>query len=282
MVKMCRGEPIDVPTRPEDNYVLTADALRKSLEDHGDRVKAIILCNPSNPTGSVASREQQLALVEVLLEYPQVTVISDEIYERLVYDNIEHVSFASLHPAISHRTITINGFSKSHAMTGYRLGYSVSNLELAKAMSKIQSQLTSCASSIAQEAAVHALAEENHHDLDRWLQARVTELQEKRDLALRLIREIPHVRCPTPQGAFYLLPDISHYYGKYHQTADGERVQVNTSHELCMQLLSSEGVALVGGDAFGAEDTVRISYATSKQVIEESLTRLRRFLLNLK
>lgn len=163
-----------------------------------------------------------------------MVVISDEIYERLTYD-VPHTSFASL-PGMFDRTVTVNGFSKSHSMTGYRLGYSASSTQLAKANSKIQSQMTSCASSISQYAATVALRDVP----ESWMRDRVQELRQKRDFAYDLLMKIPHLSCPKPDGAFYLLPDISHYYNRH--TKRGNKV--TNSHELCLELLRDEGVSV--------------------------------------
>lgn len=203
-------------------------------------------------------------------------MLSDEIYERLTYDNAVHTSFATL-PGMHERTITINGFSKSHAMTGFRVGYSASSLPVAKAIGKLQSQITSCASSVAQYAACAALQRMPQSN-PGWFAARVAELQAKRDIAYAILQTIPHVHCPKAQGAFYLLPDVSYYFGK-HVPMSGE--EVLNSHELCLQLLRREKVALVPGDAFGVPDCVRLSYATSTDVIVEALQRVRKFLLSL-
>lgn len=212
-----------------------------------------------------------LELAAVLDEHKNVFVISDEIYERITYD-VPHTSFAAL-PNQFDRTITINGFSKSHSMTGYRLGYAAGNIEVIRACTKIQSQLTSCASSIAQYAATEALVTVS----DAWMTDRVVELKTKRDLAYRLIQEIPHVSCPLPNGAFYLLPNIQHYY---HKKTKSGRI-VSDSHDICLELLREEKVALVSGDAFGAPDTLRISYAASEELITESIRRLGKFLASL-
>lgn len=208
----------------------------------------------------------------MLDDFPHVFVISDEIYERITYDK-GHVSFAAL-PNQRDRTITINGFSKSHSMTGYRLGYCAAPGEIIKACSKIQSQMTSSASSISQHAALVALSSV----ADSWMKDRVHELKDKRDLAYSLLAKIPNISCPLPSGAFYLLPEVSHYYNK--KTPSGR--PVSDSHELCLELLRDEKVALVSGDAFGAPDTIRISYAASEELITESITRLGRFLASLK
>ena len=215
MVKLCYSKPVYTPSTAADSYLLSPSVLRSTLESNPN-IKCIILCNPSNPTGAVYNKEQLQGLAKVLLDFPSVIVIADEIYERLTYD-VPHVSFASI-DGMYDRTVVINGFSKSHSMTGYRIGYSASPIDIAKAIGKLQSQLTSCASSIGQEAARVALTTVD----DKWMSERVHELQKKRDLAYNLLNEIPHVTCPKPNGAFYLLPDISHYYNK--KTASGTYV----------------------------------------------------------
>eukprot|EP00596_Hydrurales_sp_CCMP1899_P006921 CAMPEP_0119040546 /NCGR_PEP_ID=MMETSP1177-20130426/10515_1 /TAXON_ID=2985 /ORGANISM="Ochromonas sp, Strain CCMP1899" /LENGTH=390 /DNA_ID=CAMNT_0007005709 /DNA_START=126 /DNA_END=1299 /DNA_ORIENTATION=+ len=269
MVKICGGIPIVINSKPENNYIFSAPEqgpfYKKNLN-----IKVLIFCNPCNPTGTVTNKENLLEMVEVLKEFNVIT-ISDEIYERLTYDE-EHVSLASL-PGMMERTVTINGFSKSHSMTGYRIGYSASPIGVAKAISKLQSQITSCASSIGQQAALSALNEVS----DSWMEDRIEELKEKRDLALSLIRSIPHVDCPTPQGAFYVMPEVKAYFGK--KTASGH--SVDNAHELCLELLRDQQVALVSGDAFGAPNCVRISYAASKELISESINRLKLFLESL-
>lgn len=270
MVKMCNARPVSVRTMAKDGYVLTATSLREALQSN-PKTSCIILCNPSNPTGGVADVENLKSLATVLRDYPQVTVISDEIYERLTYD-VPHASFASMSDMM-HRTITINGFSKSHSMTGYRISYSASSLPVAQAIAKIQSQMTSCASSIGQDAAKVALLDVK----EAWMSDRVKELKEKRDLAFSLLMTIPDITCPCPDGAFYLLPDVSKYYNK--KTADGKAI--TNSHDLCFELLRSQGVALVSGDAFGCDECIRLSYAASKELITDSITRLRSFLISL-
>eukprot|EP00435_Cladocopium_sp_Y103_P015543 s3852_g3.t2 len=177
------------------------------------------VCNPSNPTGCAMSKQELEAIAEVLRrpENQHVLVLSDEIYERICYDGLEHKSFATLKDMWS-RTLTINGFSKAFSMTGYRLGYLAAQKDIVKAVSKLQSQITSCASSIGQHAGIAALK----CDMS-YIDARVVELQEKRDLAISLLAKIPDVQCPKPSGAFYLFPDISAYFGR--RTADEETIE---------------------------------------------------------
>eukprot|EP01038_Epipyxis_sp_PR26KG_P012827 gene12827-17200_t len=179
------------------------------------------------------------------------------------------------------RTVTVNGFSKSHSMTGYRIGYSAAPTIISDSISKVQSQITSCASSISQAAAVAGL-KATEDDSNPWLEDRLSELKSKRDLGFDLLMKIPDVKCPKPTGAFYLLPDVSYYYGKTYTDSDGKKIIIEDSLSLCLELLRNEKVALVPGDAFGAKNCVRLSYATSQEIIFESITRLSKFLLSLK
>lgn len=300
MVKMCGAVPITLKTSAKDRYALLPEQLEACLAKEGDQVSAIILCNPSNPTGCLMTEAQQQSIGKVLENYPkvnavvharvmalslitaclsQVVVISDEIYERLVYDNLAHVSFAKANPTLADRTVTINGFSKSHAMTGFRLGYSASSLAIAKQINKIQSQLTSCASSIAQYAITKVLGDERvNKEIDNeWMKNAVRTLQKKRDFVAEGLSAIPHVHVAQSQGAFYLFPEVSAYYGKRYTGEDGQEKVIANSHDLCLTLLSAEGVALVPGEAFGDEACVRISYATSQDILEEAVKRMQRF-----
>ena len=202
-------------------------------------------------------------------------VISDEIYEQLCYDDIKHVSLASIEGMKDH-CVVINGFSKSHSMTGYRIGYAAAPIHVAKAMSKLQSQITSCASSVSQAASIAALSVP-----DTWIDDRVIELQSKRDLAYNLLQEIDGITCVKPSGAFYLLPDISSYFGKmlYTDSSEGgSGIVIDSSLTMCLELLRVYNVALVPGEAFGAPNTLRISYAASTSLIKTALSKFKQFL----
>jgi len=259
IVKLSGATPVIIDTTAAENYLLSPEKLAAAITP---KTRMLIFCNPSNPTGAVHEPQLLEKLADVLQkpEAQHVWICSDEIYERLVYD-VEHVSFAALE-GMKDRTIVINGFSKSHAMTGYRLGYMAAPKSVIKAVTTIQGQLTSCASSISQAAGVAALAVP-----DEELQASIDVMKEKRDFVMERLRKIPNLQCPKPTGAFYVLPDISSYLGK--KAPDG--TQINTSTDFCMYLLRQHKVALVTGEGFGSSGTVRISYAASFQEIENAL-----------
>ena len=265
MVSLTGATPIVLETREEDGYLVTAEALRTVLSENDD-VKLLILCNPSNPTGGVHTEERLRELAAVLDEYPNVAILADEIYERLVYNDDPsegHVSFAAISPSMYQRTMTVNGFSKAYAMTGMRLGYLAAPARLAKAVTTIQSQLTSCAGSISQAAGVAALRDVPEEELE----ANVQVMREKRDYVIERLRKMPQVNLKVPPtGAFYVLPDVSAHY-------DGDDVA------LCLDLLKKKRLALVPGSSFGAPGTVRISYATSMDELELAMNKLEEFLL---
>jgi aspartate/methionine/tyrosine aminotransferase len=259
MVKLASAEPVIVETNAESGYLITPEDLRSTLESHPE-IKLIILCNPSNPTGGVYHLEQLQAIGKVLEDFPKVLVLADEIYERLVYDG-DCPAFAAVENMFS-RTMTVNGFSKAYAMTGMRLGYVAAPQPLAKAITTIQSQLTSCAGSISQAAGVAALTQVTDEELDKNVEI----MKEKRDYVLDELSKIPGVKVAVPpNGAFYVLPDVSGYFG-------GDDTQ------LCLELLKAKKLAIVPGSSFGAPGTVRLSYATSKEELGIALTKLREFL----
>lgn len=264
MALLVGASPVIMETSVDDGYLINPDALDKCLEEH-PKAKVLMLCNPSNPTGGVHSTELLTQIAKVLEKYPNVVILADEIYERLVYtEDGQCTSFASL-PGMFERTITINGFSKSHAMTGFRLGYLAAPERFAKATSVLQGQITSCASSVSQAAGVSALNEVD----DSWLENNVVIMKEKRDYVLQELAKMDGVSVSVPpNGAFYVLPDVSKYY-------DGDDTQ------LCLDLLKEKKLALVPGESFGAPGTVRISYATSMEELQTAMTKLREFLESL-
>jgi aspartate aminotransferase/aspartate/glutamate/aspartate-prephenate aminotransferase len=260
MTRFAGAEPKVVSTTVESGYRLSPEQLDDALTE---QTRLIILCSPSNPTGSVYSPDELAALAEVVRQYDDLFVISDEIYEYVLYD-AEHVSFASL-PGMKERTVTVNGFSKGYAMTGWRLGYLAAPEPITKAAAKVQGQLTSAPSSISQKAGVAAI-EMDMKPVERMVRA----FRERRDFVLERLRSIDGVRCPTPEGAFYVFPEISTFFG---MQAPDERL-IENSNDLCFYLLEEHDVALVPGAAFGAPNGLRISYAASMDDLETAMDRI--------
>lgn len=260
MTRLAEGTPITVRTSFENDFRLTADQLEAAITEN---TKALILCSPSNPTGSCYGKPDLEALAEVLRKHPQVMIISDEIYEYIVFDE-DHVSILNVAPDLKDRTILVNGFSKGFAMTGWRLGYLAAHQEVVKAVSKIQSQETSAPSSISQAAGLAAYT----NDLSEVHTMR-DEFKKRRDFLVASLNAIEGVNCFTPGGAFYVFPDISSYLGK----SKPDRTSIETSTDLCLYLLDEFGLAVVPGDAFGEPNGLRMSYAASQQDLEDALNR---------
>ena len=260
MARFSGAAPVEVLTGVEDEYRLTPEQLDDALTE---RTRVLILCSPSNPTGTVYPPDELAALAEVVRDYEHVYVVSDEIYEHVLYD-AEHRAFASF-PDMKDRTITVNGFSKAYAMTGWRLGYMAAPEPIAQAAAKVQGQFTSAPCSITQKAGVAAL------EMDKGpVHEMVAAFRRRRDAVLRRLRAIDGVRCPTPEGAFYLYPDVSSFFGA--EAPDGSTIE--DSGDLCFYLLEEHDVALVPGPAFGAPDGLRLSYASSMEDLETALDRI--------
>ena len=267
MVKLAEGEPVVVVAGIEQDFKLKPEQLEAAITS---KTKALILCSPSNPTGSVYTHDELKALAEVLEKHPQVYVISDEIYEHINYVG-RHESIAQF-KGMQERTVIINGVSKAYAMTGWRLGFLAAPEWIVKGCNKLQGQYTSGASSIAQKAAEAAYT---------GTQQPVRDMKEafmkRRDLIVRLAKEIPGIKVNNPQGAFYLFPDCSSFFGKsYNQHC------IRTAEDLALFLLSEAHVACVGGTAFGAPECIRMSYATSEEQIIEAMSRIKEALQKLK
>ncbi|MEP0545477.1 MAG: pyridoxal phosphate-dependent aminotransferase [Rhodothermales bacterium] len=260
MVQLAGGESVIVETTPESGYRMGPDELAAALTE---RTRIVVLNSPSNPTGAVYSRAELEALAEVLRGRDDVFVVSDEIYERVIYD-AEHVSFAAL-DGMRERTVTVNGFSKAYAMTGWRLGYLAAPAWIVEAASTMQGQFTSAPSAITQQAGIAALAMDPEP-----IRQMVRAFRERRDFVLGALTAIPGVQCPTPEGAFYVFPDVSAYFGR---TAPSGRAVAN-SEDLCFYLLEEHDVALVPGDAFGAPYGIRLSYAASTDDLREAMRRI--------
>lgn len=267
MVLMAGATPVTIEATIEQDFKITPTQLESAITE---RTRAIILCTPSNPTGSVYNQEELEELAVVLRRHPQVFVISDEIYEHINYVGV-HASIA-LCEGMKERTAVINGVSKAYAMTGWRIGFVAGPTEVVKAVNKLQGQYTSNPGSISQAAALAAYTGEQGC-VEEMRQA----FQRRRDLIVRLAKEIPGFEVNEPQGAFYLFPKCSSYYGK----TDGQRT-IKDSMDFAMYLLEEAHVATVGGDAFGSPDCFRMSYATSDETIIEAIRRIKQACAKLK
>ncbi len=267
MVKLAEGKNVLVPAGIESDFKITPSQLEAAITS---RTRMLLLCSPSNPTGSVYTKEELAALVDVLSRYPDIIVLADEIYEHINYTG----SFTSLasFEAIADRTVVVNGVSKAYAMTGWRIGYCAAPLAIAKACTKLQGQYTSGASSIAQKAAEAAYTGSQQCVEDMRLA-----FERRRNLVVRLAREIPGLKVNEPNGAFYLFPEVSSYFGK----SCGDR-KINDASDLAMYLLDVGHVATVSGDAFCAPGYIRLSYATSDENIAEAMKRIAEALSKLK
>ncbi len=252
MVKLAGGTPIAVPTRAENGFILRADELRAALND---KTKWLMLNSPSNPTGAVYSHKDLHALAEVLRDFPNVWILSDDIYEHLVYGDVEFATMAAVAPDLAARTLTVNGVSKAYAMTGWRVGYGGGPLELIKAMNTVQGQSTSHTCSISQYAAVVALNGDQS-----FLKAFREAFRQRRDLVVGLVNAIPGLSCDTPDGAFYVFVDCTALMGKV--TPAGETLK--TDMDVAMYLMEEAGVAVVPGSGFLADGFIRISYAAAE------------------
>ena len=260
MARFAGATPVIVPTGTETNYLLSPEMLEAAITP---RTRVLILCSPSNPTGSVYSRDEMAALAEVLRRHERIVVVSDEIYEHVIYD-AEHTAIASL-PGMQERTVTVNGFSKAFAMTGWRLGYMAGPQAVVAQAAKLQGQLTSAPCSISQKAGLAALA------MDKApLHRMVTAFRERRDFMLARLRALPGVDCPKPEGAFYLFPQVSDYFGR---TAPSGR-PINDSNDLGFYLLEEHHVALVPGVAFGDPNGIRLSYAAAMNDLKVAMDRI--------
>ena len=267
MVKMADGTPVIIPAGIEQDFKITPAQLEAAITP---RTKALILCSPSNPTGSVYSKEELAALAEVLAKYPQVIIIADEIYEHINYVG-KHESIAQFEN-VREQVVIVNGVSKAYAMTGWRIGFVAGPVWIIKAINKLQGQYTSGPCSVSQKAAEAAYT---------GTQAPVEEMRQaferRRDLIVKLAKEIPGLEVNQPQGAFYLFPKCDSFYGK----SAGNRT-INDADDLAMYLLEVGHVACVGGTSFGAPECIRMSYATSDENIVEAMRRIKEALAQLK
>lgn len=255
-------------TEEKEGFILKAEKLESLITK---KTKALILNSPSNPTGLTYDKESLEKIAEVCLRH-DMFIISDEIYEKLVYDGTSHVSIASIDKEVKDRTIVVNGLSKSHAMTGWRIGFAAGPKEIIKAMTNIQSQSTSNPNTIAQFAAIEALRghQESVHRM-------VEEFDRRRRFMIKSLNSIDGVSCLTPRGAFYAFPNVSSFFGKSY-----ENKRITSSSDIALYLLEKASVALVPGDVFGEANNIRLSYATSMENIEKGIERIRDALIKLK
>ncbi len=264
MVTLAEGTPVIVPCGEESNFKLTPEQLRDVITP---KTKWLILNSPSNPTGFAYSKQELRAIADVLLENPHVWVMSDDIYEHLVYDGFEFFTIAQVEPKLKDRTLTVNGVSKAYSMTGWRIGFCGGPAELVKAMGKLQGQSTSNPTSFAQYGAVAAL--NGDHD---FLQERNDAFKERRDMVVKMLNEAEGIECVTPEGAFYVYPSCRNCLGK--KTPAGDVIE--TDLDFVTYLLESVGVACVHGSAFGLGPNFRISYAAAKETLVEACERIQK------
>ena len=261
---LAEGKPVIVDCPAEAGFKMRPEDLEAAITP---KTKWLILNSPSNPTGAAYSRDDLKGLTDVLLRHPHVWVMTDDMYEYLVYDGFEFATPAQVEPALMDRTLTLNGVSKAYCMTGWRVGYAAGPLELIKAMNKIQSQSTTHTASISQAAAVAAL-----NGPRDFIAANNAVFVERRDLVVKMLNEAEGITCHKPEGAFYVYPSCAGMLGK--KTPDGNVLE--TDGDVVTYLLDSEGVAAVHGEAFGLSPHFRVSYATSTELLKEACTRIQR------
>ena len=270
IVLLAGAKPVIIETPLENNFKVKPEQLDKAITKN---TKWLIFNSPSNPTGAAYTRAEVKALTDVLLKHPQVWLLSDDMYEHLVYDDFKFFSPAQIEPKLYERTLTLNGVSKAYCMTGWRIGYAGAPEFLIKAMAKLQSQSTTNANQIAQWAAVEAL--DGPQD---FIPKNNAVFKGRRDLIVGMLNQANGLRCPTPEGAFYVYPSCAGAIGK--KSPSGKTIK--NDEEFAVELLEAEGVAVVHGGAFGLGPAFRISYATSNQALEEAGRRIQRFCGNLR
>lgn len=267
LVTLAEGKNVIVPAGLDQDFKMTPAQLEAAITP---KTKMLILNSPSNPTGSMYSAAELEALAVVLRKYPNIIVLSDEIYDMITYDE-KHASIAQM-PGMQERTVLCNGLSKGYAMTGWRVGYIAAPIEIAKACTKLQGQMTSGVCTIAEAASIAALNESNEASL-----AMTAEFKKRRDMMLELLRDIPGLKMATPPGAFYIFPDVTAYLGK---SFNGKVIA--NSDDLALYLLSEGHVATVAGSAFGLEGYIRLSYAASEEKLHQAVENMKVAFANLK
>ena len=266
MIKLAEATAVMVECGIENDFKLTASQLEAAITD---KTRAIILCSPSNPTGSVYTREEMDSLAAVLKNYPNVMIIADEIYEHINYVG-EHVSIAH-YPELREQVVIVNGVSKAYAMTGWRIGWIAAEEWVVKACNKLQGQYTSCTCTIAMKA-----AEAAYTGPQQCIEDMRQAFERRRDLVVKMAKEIPGFEITIPQGAFYLFPKISKLFGKHFTDENGQEQTISDSNDFAMYLLQEAHVAAVAGSAFFAPDCIRFSYASSEETLIEAFNRIRK------
>ena len=270
MVLIAGGEPRFVATSADTGFKVQPADLEAAITP---RTRWVLLNSPSNPSGAAYTKDELRALAEVLVRHPQVWILTDDMYEHLVFDDFQFWTIAQVEPALYDRTLTMNGVSKAYAMTGWRIGYAAGPEALIKLMAKVESQSTSNPCSISQWAAVEAL-----NGAQDFIKPNAKMFQERRDLVVSMLNQANGLRCPTPEGAFYVYPSCEGLIGK---TAPSGKV-ISSDEDFAGELLDAEGVAVVHGAAFGLSPHFRISYATSNAVLEDACSRIQRFCANVR
>jgi aspartate aminotransferase len=270
IVLLAGGQPKAAATTAESGFKLSAADLEAAITP---RTRWLLLNSPSNPSGAAYTRAELKALAEVLLRHPQVWILTDDMYEHLVYGDFQFSTIAQVEPALYDRTLTMNGVSKAYAMTGWRIGYAAGPEPLIKLMAKVMSQTTSNPSSISQWAAVEAL-----NGPQDFIEPNARLFEARRDLVVSMLNQARGIRCPTPEGAFYVYPSVAGLIGK---TAPSGKV-IGNDQDFAVELLETEGVSVVFGAAFGLSPHFRISYATSNALLEDACSRIQRFCAALK
>jgi aspartate aminotransferase len=262
MVLLGSGKPVIIDSSEKNNFKISPSALEEKITP---KTKWLILNSPSNPTGACYLEKELRAIADVLLRHPHVHIMSDDIYEHLIFDNLKFATIASIEPKLKDRTLVVNGVSKSYAMTGWRIGYGAGNEKLIKAMGIIQSQSTSCPSSISQAATVEAL-----NGNQEFIKPNALIFQKRRDMVVEMLNKIDGINCNTPNGAFYVFPSCRELYGK--KTSQGNIIK--NDNDFASYLLEEALVAVVPGIAFGSADFFRISYAASDDFLIDSMKRI--------
>ncbi|MDH4384052.1 MAG: pyridoxal phosphate-dependent aminotransferase [Caulobacter sp.] len=265
MVLLAGGEPVFVHTSAATNFKVRPEDLERAITP---RTRWVLLNSPSNPSGAAYTRAELQALANVLLRYPQVWILTDDMYEHLIFDDFEFTTIAQVEPRLYDRTLTMNGVSKAYSMTGWRIGYAGGPEPLIKLMAKVMSQSTSNPCSVSQWAAVEAL-----NGTQEFIKPNQKLFQDRRDLVVSMLNQAKGIHCPTPEGAFYVYPSVAGLIGK---TAPSGKI-ITSDESFATELLESEGVAVVHGEAFGLSPHFRISYATANSVLQDACARIQRF-----